>query len=211
MVRKGIFIVLSFLCVINPAIAQNAPALGGPGRGGAQPPAAEGPAKLDTAPPVVDPKTYSIGTGDVLFVRVWREMDFTGPYPVRPDGKITIPLVGDVQAAGLTPDRLGEQLKQALSEYINSPDVTVSLQQVNSKKYFITGEVARPGEFILLQPTRVFDALSNASGFRDFANKKKIVIIRGAERIRFNYLEVLKGKNLEQNIFLENGDTIIVP
>lgn len=211
MVRNGILIVLSILCVLNPAWAQNPPAAGaGPARG-AQSPATDAPAKLETGPPVVDPKTYSIGVGDILNVRVWRENDFSGPYPVRPDGKITMPLVGDVQAAGLTPDRLGEQLKQALSEYINSPDVTVSLQQVNSKKFFITGEVARPGEYVLLQPTRIFDALSNASGFRDFANKKKIVIVRGAERIRFNYLEVLKGKNLEQNIFLENGDTIIVP
>lgn len=209
MVRKATLIVLSLLCVVTLATAQNRPAANA--ARGAQSPSADAPAKLDSGPPVVDPKTYSIGTGDILFVRVWRENDFTGPYPVRPDGRITIPLVGDVQAAGLTPERLGEQLKQALSEYINSPDVTVSLQQVNSKKYFITGEVARPGEFILLQPTRVFDALSNASGFRDFANKKKIVIIRGAERIRFNYEEVLKGKNLEQNIFLENGDTIIVP
>jgi polysaccharide export outer membrane protein len=130
---------------------------------------------------------------------------------VRPDGKITIPLVGDVQATGLTPERLGEQLKQALAEYINSPDVSVSLQQVNSKKFFVTGEVNRPGEYTLLTPTRVFEALSNASGFRDFANKKKIVIIRGAERIRFNYADVLKGKNLDQNIFIENGDTIVVP
>ena len=166
--------------------------------------------KTDTKPPEVDPHTYSIGTGDVLFVKVWREMDFTGPYTVRPDGKITIPLVGDVQAAGLTPERLGEQLKQALAEYINSPDVSVSLQQVNSKKYFITGEVNRPGEFTLTTPTRVFDALANA-GFRDFANKKKIIIIRGAERIKFNYLDILKGKDLDQNIFIENGDTIVVP
>jgi polysaccharide export outer membrane protein len=167
--------------------------------------------KLDTRSPEVDPHTYSIGTGDVLFVKVWREMDFTGPYTVRPDGKITIPLVGDVQAAGLTPERLGDQLKQALADYINSPDVSVSLQQINSKKFFITGEVNRPGEFVLTTPTRVFDALANASGFRDFANKKKIVIIRGAERIKFNYADVLKGKDLDQNIFVENGDTIVVP
>jgi len=210
-VRSAFSIVLTVLSVslvLPPAKAQNPPPQSN-GKGAA--PAPDSAPKQDSAPPVVDPRTYSIGTGDVLFVRVWREMDFTGNYPVRPDGKITIPLVGDVQAAGLTPERLGEQLKQALSEYINSPDVSVSLQQVNSKKYYITGEVARPGEYILLTPTRVFDALSNASGFKDFANKKKIIIIRGAERIRFNYLEVLKGKNPEQNIFIENGDTIVVP
>jgi polysaccharide export outer membrane protein len=159
----------------------------------------------------VDPRVYVVGPEDVLFIRVWREMDFTASYIVRPDGKITMPLVGDVQAAGLTPERLGEQLKQALSDFINSPDVTVTVTQVNSKKFFITGQVFRPGEFPLVVPTRVFDALSNAGGFRDFANKKKIVIIRGAERIRFNYLDMLKGKNSDQNIFLENGDTIVVP
>jgi polysaccharide export outer membrane protein len=167
--------------------------------------------KLDTKTPEVDPHTYSIGAGDVLFVKVWREMDFTGPYTVRPDGKITIPLVGDMQAAGLTPERLGEQLKQALGDYINNPDVSVSLQQINSKKFFISGEVIRPGEYTLTTPTRVFDALANAAGFRDFANKKKIIIIRGAERIKFNYMDVLKGKDLDQNIFVENGDTIVVP
>ncbi len=213
MVRSAIFIVLNILCVLAPGVLAPARAQNRPpaalGRGTQAPP--DAPGKLDTSPPSVDPHTYSIGSGDILFIRVWREMDFTGPYPVRPDGKITIPLVGDMQATGLTPERLGEQLKQALAEYINSPDVSVSLQQVNSKKFFITGEVMRPGEYTLLAPTRVFEALANASGFRDFANKKKIVIMRGAERIRFNYADVLKGKNLDQNIFLENGDTIVVP
>ena len=168
------------------------------------------PVKAETSV-AVDPKSYVIGAQDILMIRVWREQDFTGAYPVRPDGKITIPLVGDVQAGGLTPERLGEQLKQALSAYINAPDVSVSLQTVNSKKFFITGEVNRPGEYSLATPTKVFDALSNAGGFHDFANKKKILIIRGAERIKFNYQDILKGKSLEQNILLENGDTIVVP
>jgi polysaccharide biosynthesis/export protein len=159
----------------------------------------------------VDPRTYVIGAEDVLSVKVWREPDFTAPYGVRPDGKITLPLVGDLQAAGLTPQRLAEQLEQALSEYINKPDVTVTIQQVNSKKFFITGEINRPGEYPLVTPTRIFDALSNAGGFRDFANKKKIILIRGPDRYRFNYQDILKGKNLGQNIFLENGDTLVVP
>jgi len=207
--RIAVFVltILSVFWVVGPANAQiQQPSA--PGRN--QPPADALP-KPDAKPPEVDPHTYSIGTGDVLFVKVWREMDFTGPYTVRPDGKITMPLIGDVQAAGLTPERLGDQLKQALADYINSPDVSVSLQQINSKKFFITGEVVRPGEYTLTQPTRVFDALANASGFRDFANKKKIIIIRGAERIKFNYMDVLKGKDLDQNIFIENGDTIVVP
>ena len=207
--RSAVF-VLTILCVswvAGDAKAQiQQPAA--PGRGLAP---ADAPPKPDAKGPEVDPHTYSIGIGDILFVKVWREMDFTGPYTVRPDGKITIPLVGDVQAAGLTPERLGEQLKQALADYINNPEVSVSLQQINNKKFFITGEVVRPGEFTLTTPTRVFDALANASGFRDFANKKKIIIIRGAERIKFNYMDVLKGKDLDQNIYIENGDTIVVP
>ena len=166
---------------------------------------------IDGVGAAVDPRTYVIGAEDILSIKVWREPDFTAPYGVRPDGKITIPLVGDVQAAGLTPQRLSEQLEQALSEYINKPDVTVTIQQVNSKKFFLTGEVNRPGEYPLVTPTKIFDALSNAGGFRDFANKKKIILIRGAERYRFNYQDVLRGKNLGQNIFLENGDTVVVP
>ena len=159
----------------------------------------------------VDPTSYVIGVQDQLYIRVWREPDFTAAYAVRPDGKITLPLIGDVQAGGLTPERLAAQLKQGLSDYINNPDVTVTVTQVNSKKYFITGEVNRAGEFPLAVPIHVFDALSNAGGFREFANKKKIVIIRGNERLKFSYTDIIKGKNLEQNILLQNGDTIVVP
>lgn len=165
----------------------------------------------DTTGAPVDPKSYMIGPEDVLYVSVWREPDFTRPVAVRPDGKITMPLIGDLQAAGLTPERLGDQLKQALSEQIIKPEVTVSVTQVNSKKYYITGEVNHPGMFPLVVPTRVFDALSGAGGFRDFANLKRIVVVRGNTRIKFNYKEVLSGKKLDQNIFLETGDTIIVP
>ncbi len=208
-VRNVVSAVLTLLCgllVSISAVAQNQAAP--PSRSDA---ASTAPLKSDSGGAAVDPKTYVIGAQDVLMIKVWREMDFTGPYTVRPDGKISMPLVGDVQASGLTPERLGEQLKQALSNFINSPDVTVSLQTVGSKKFYITGEVNRAGEYTLATPTKVFDALSNAGGFRDFANKKKIIIIRGTERIKFNYQDILKGKNLEQNIFLENGDTIVVP
>jgi polysaccharide biosynthesis/export protein len=208
-----VFPTMHLLCALSVGWAISGPLM-------AQKPDSAAPARSDassTAPVkaetsvAVDPKSYVIGAQDILMIRVWREQDFTGAYPVRPDGKITIPLVGDVQAGGLTPERLGEQLKQALSAYINAPDVSVSLQTVNSKKFFITGEVNRPGEYSLATPTKVFDALSNAGGFHDFANKKKILIIRGAERIKFNYQDILKGKSLEQNILLENGDTIVVP
>lgn len=159
----------------------------------------------------VDTKSYVIGPEDILFISVWREDTLTHQYGVRPDGKITVPLIKDVQAAGLTPERLGEQLTQALGEYFTKPEITVTVVQVNSKKFFITGEVNRTGQYPLVTPITVFDALNGAGGFRDFANKKKVIIIRGKERIKFNYEEVFKGKKLEQNIFVENGDTIAVP
>jgi polysaccharide export outer membrane protein len=158
----------------------------------------------------VDTKTYVIGPEDILFISVWREDSLTRQYGVRPDGKITVPLIRDVQAAGLTPERLGDQLTQALGEYFTKPEITVTVVQVNSKKFFITGEVNRSGQYPLVTPITVFDALNGAGGFRDFANKKTIIIIRGKQRIKFNYEEVLKGKKLEQNIFVENGDTVVV-
>lgn len=159
----------------------------------------------------IDPKTYVIGPEDILSVKVWRQQDFTGPKGVRPDGKITMPLIGDVQAAGLTPLRLADQLKQELSEYVKQPDVTVEVLQVNSKKYSVAGGVNHPGAYPLVVATRVFDAINLAGGFRDFANKKDILIIRsGGKRFHFNYNDFIKGKKVDLNIELENGDTVIV-
>jgi polysaccharide export outer membrane protein len=158
----------------------------------------------------VDPKTYVIGPEDVLYISVFHEGELTRAASVRPDGKITMPLIGDLQAAGLTPERFSAQMKQALSSFIHNPDVTITVAQVNSKRYTVAGEVNRPGPYPLVLPTKVFDALSGV-GFRDFANKRKIVIIRGDKRIRFNYLDVLHGKHLDTNILLEPGDTVYVP
>jgi polysaccharide biosynthesis/export protein len=158
----------------------------------------------------VDPNKYIIGAEDILRILVWREPDLSGIYAVRPDGKITMPLVGEIQAAGLTPEQLKKSLIEALLKYINNPDVTVMVQDVRSKKYYIDGEVNRPGFFPLVTPTTVLEALSNASGFREFANQKKIRILRHGAILKFNYKEVTNGKHLEQNIYLENGDHIIV-
>jgi polysaccharide biosynthesis/export protein len=159
----------------------------------------------------INAKTYVIGAEDVLFIKVWNEAQLTAAYIVRPDGKISMPLAGEVVAAGLTPEKLGADITEALSKSINHPDVSVSIQQVNSKKYFIMGEVQKTGSFPLLIPTTVLEALVNAGGFRDFAKKSSIVIIRGAQRFKFNYNNVYKGKNREQNILLEPGDQIVVP
>jgi polysaccharide biosynthesis/export protein len=158
----------------------------------------------------VDPNVYVIGALDVLYVRVFRDSDFTGDYLVRPDGNITIPLTGDIKAAGLTPAQLTGKVRDALSQYIIKPDVNVIVQQVNSKMYTVAGEVNRPNKYPLLREMRVFDAVNEAGGFKDFANKKDILIIRGTQRLHFNYEDVKKGRKLEQNILLENADTILV-
>ena len=132
------------------------------------------------------------------------------PASVRPDGKITMPLIGDVQAGGLTPAQLTKEIADKLGTYINRPDVNVMVTAVRSKKYYIDGEVNRPGEFYLIGPTRVLEALSNAGGFKEFANTKKIKILRAGKVYNFNYKEVTSGKKLEQNIVLRDGDHIIV-
>jgi len=164
----------------------------------------------DTVGAAVDPNKYLIGPEDVLFIKVWRENDFTMPLAVRPDGKITMPLVGEVQAAGETPMQLTKVLTEQLTKFINNPDVTVFVTEVRSKKYYILGEVARQGSFALVTPTTVLEALSNAGGFHEFANTKKIKILRGDKVFNFNYNEVTRAKHMEQNIYLENGDKIIV-
>ncbi len=151
-----------------------------------------------------------MGVEDVIGIQVFNEQQLSRRVTVRPDGKVTMPLIGDLQAEGLTPERLRKAIKDALGTLMNNPDVTITILGVNSKRYTIAGQVMRPGQVALVLPTKVFDALSNAV-FRDFANTKKIKIIRGSKRIPFNYNEVLKGKKLEQNIFLEPGDTIYVP
>jgi polysaccharide export outer membrane protein len=160
----------------------------------------------------VDPKSYLIGPEDILKIEVFRDQDLSRLVNVRPDGKITLALVGDLQAAGLTPERLTAQLKEALSQFMNNPEVTISVMAVNSKSFTVTGRVNRGGKFPLVTPIRVFDALGLAGGFQDFANQKKITIVRGTDRLTFNYKDFVKGKKeaLGQNILLQNGDTILV-
>ena len=164
----------------------------------------------DSVGAAVDPNKYLIGPEDVLFIKTWRENDFTFPAAVRPDGKITVPLVGDVQAADQTPSQLTKHLTELLSKYINNPEVNVFVTEVRSKKYYILGEVNHTGSFPLVTPTTVLEALGNAGGFKEFANTKKIKILRGNRVYNFNYNDVTRAKHLEQNIYLENGDKIIV-
>jgi len=163
--------------------------------------------------PALDNKNYIIGAEDVLLIRVWRDPEVSGTVMVRPDGRITLQLLGEIQAAGMTPEALTQVVYDGLSKLktLDKSEVTVSVQTVNSKKYYLQGEIVKPGSYPLLIPTTVLEALVNAGGFRDFANQKKIVILRGSARFEFNYKEVIAGKKREQNIYLQPGDQIIVP
>jgi polysaccharide export outer membrane protein len=160
----------------------------------------------------VDPRAYVIGPEDTLKIEVFRDADMTRMVNVRPDGKITMPLIGDIQAEGLTPERLGVQIKEALSQFNKSPEVSISVLAVNSKSFTVSGRVNRVGKWPLVTPIRVFDAIGLAGGFQDFANEKDVQIVRGGDRLHFNYRDYVKGKKeaLNQNIWLQNGDTIVV-
>jgi len=159
--------------------------------------------------------SFVIGNDDVLAINVWKEPDISRSIPVRSDGKISLPLVGEVQAAGLTPAKLEKEIAGRLKNYISEPEVTVMVQQVNSQKFNILGQVVRPGSYPLANSATVLDAIATAGGFRDFAKRKSIYVLRqgagGEQRLPFNYKEVSQGKNMEQNVKLQPGDTVIVP
>jgi polysaccharide biosynthesis/export protein len=181
---------------------------------GAAPPASGAAAtKASTGASTIDPKNFVIGAEDILQIQVWRDPDVSRQVMVRPDGKITLQLLGEIQAAGLTPEALTQVIYDGLLKLktLDKSEVTVTVMQVNSRKYFVTGEVNRSGSYPLLVPTTVLEALVNAGGFREFANLKKIKVMRKGTVYHFNYKEVIAGKKLEQNILLEPGDQIFVP
>jgi polysaccharide export outer membrane protein len=158
---------------------------------------------------------YVIGPEDVLQINVWKEADISGPVPVRPDGKISLPLLSDVQAAGLTPQHLATDITERLKHFITDPRVTVIVTAMNSRRAYIMGQVTRQGAILLVSNLTVLQALSAAGGPAQFANTKKIYILRteGGKQVKipFNYASVIKGKTPEQNINLKPGDTIVVP
>jgi polysaccharide export outer membrane protein len=159
--------------------------------------------------------SYKIGPQDVLRVDVWREDQLTRTVPVRPDGKITLPLLNDVQAAGLTPMELAGNLREELKKFITNPQVTVSVTEINSRRIYVNGEVNKSGAFQLLPHMTVLQALSGSGGFTAFARIKNIYVLRNENgksvRIPFNYKEAIRGKNPEQNIELQPGDVVVVP
>ncbi len=160
--------------------------------------------------------SFVIGAGDVLAINVWKEPEISHAVPVRSDGKVSLPLVGEMQASGQTPRQLQAALKEKLQTYISDPDVTVIVQEVKSQRFNILGQVVRPGSYLLANTTTVLDAIAVAGGFRDFAKKKSIYVLRtkvdGSQaRIGFNYNDVIKGKDPAQNIRLEPKDTLVIP
>jgi polysaccharide export outer membrane protein len=168
-------------------------------------------------PAVEPPAHYVIGPDDVLSIVFWRDKDMSADVVVRPDGKISLPLLNDIQAGGLTPAELRDAVHTEALRFVEEPTVTVIVKQIKSRKLFITGQVDKPGSYALGGPTTVLQLIAMAGGLKEFADGGHILITRTdtASRrqvgFRFNYEQVLSGKNLQQNIELKPGDTVIVP
>jgi len=192
---------LGFLIVAGPVYAQQAqtPSTGGKASGQV----------------VADSDTYVIGPEDVLSINVWNEAALTGQVPVRRDGKISLPLVDEIHAAGLTPLQLKEKLTLRLKEFIDNPNVSVIVTQANSQKVYVSGEVRTPGVYPLRGETTLLQVIPMAGGFTEWSDQKKVLIIRKEggkdKRIVVNYKKIVSGEDMSYNIILEPGDTIIVP
>jgi polysaccharide biosynthesis/export protein len=169
----------------------------------------------DDAPPVTVPSDYVIGVEDVLSVVFWRDKDLSADVVVRPDGKISLPLLNDIQAAGHTPQQLSDVVVKAASKFVEQPSVTVIVKEINSRKVYVVGQVPKPGAFPLTGDMNVVQLIAMAGGVHEYADSKNVVIVRrehGVERrLKMNYKDVLKGKNVAQNVLLNPGDTVIVP
>lgn len=160
------------------------------------------------------PAGYTIGADDLLTIRFWGDTQLSVDVVVRPDGKISVPLLNDVQAAGLTPEQLNQSLEKAASKYIAEPDATVIVREIRSRKVYVIGQVGKPGPVPLNSDMTVVQALAAAGGLLEYANKSDVGILRkenGREkRIKFNYNDFVKGKNVQQNIALQPNDTVVV-
>jgi polysaccharide export outer membrane protein len=164
---------------------------------------------------VPTPEDYVIGSDDILGIVFWRDKDMTTDVQVRPDGKISLPLLNDVQAAGLTPDQLRTSIRDKADKLLEDPTVSVVVKAINSRRVYITGQVGKPGIYALSDSTTVLQLIAMAGGVGDYADSKKIQIVRTekgkATSHKFNYQDFVKGKNVSQNIELKPGDTVIVP
>jgi polysaccharide export outer membrane protein len=188
--------------LISPLMAQEPPSRPQPALPGA------------SATPPVLPEGYVIGPEDVISVVVWREKELSADVVVRPDGKISLPLLNDIQAAGYTPEQLAEIIEKAAVKYVMDSDATVIVKEIRSRKVFVLGEVGKPGVFPLTSELTVLQLIASVGGLLEYADKGNITILRnenGRERrMRFNYNDVIQGKNLQQNILLQPGDTVLV-
>jgi len=206
---------LALLCGAAFGAAQQGGAAKPDAKGGQKAEASADAAASTQAKPATDDPNYKIGVEDVLNVNVWKEPEISRSVPVRPDGKISLPLLNDVQAEGLTPVQLATSIRDGLKKYISDPEVTVIVTAANSQRFYVLGEVAKPGAFPLTRGMNVLQGLASAGAFTQFANEKGIYVLRkeGDKQVRhpFNYKAVIKGQNQEQNLELKPGDTIVVP
>jgi polysaccharide export outer membrane protein len=172
------------------------------------------PANMSAASAVPIPADYVIGVDDVLSVVFWREKDMSAEVVVRPDGKISLPMLNDVQASGLRPEALAKVIEQSATKYVRDPGATVMVREIRSRKVYVIGEVSKPGTFPLASDMTVLQAIAEAGGFLEHANKGDVVVVRNVggkeQRLKFNYKDVIRGKNTQQNVKLLPGDTIIV-
>ena len=208
---------LAFRCFSIAAIAAclAAPAYAGQAANQAAASAATAVAPVTAAVAVQPPADYLIGPDDVLNVVFWREKDMSADVTVRPDGKVSLPLLNDVQASGLTPEQLRLEITKAATKFVEDPTVTVVVKTINSRKVFITGQVGKPGPYQLSGPTTILQLIAMAGGVSEFAAVKDISLVRTENgrttSYRFNYEDVSKRKNLQQNLELKPNDTVIVP
>lgn len=177
---------------------------------------AQQPAQSDAQAKTNQTQAYVIGAGDLLAINVWKETELTRTVLVRPDGRISLPLVGELQAGGRTAAQLQAEITDKLSSFISHPQVNVIVQEIKSRSFNVVGKVVKPGEFVLIRPTTVLDGVAQAGGFLEFAKTTKIYVLRRlsdgtTSMLPFNYKKVIKGQGLEQNVLLLPGDTIVVP
>lgn len=207
---RNSFLVMGVCALVQPAVAQQAASQ--------KPPVAAPPAPANGKPVVPAgvalPAGYVIGPEDVLSVVFWRDKELSAEVVVRPDGKISVPLLNDVQAAGYTPEQLSDVLVKAATKYIADPTATVIIKEIRSRKVYVLGEVAKPGTVPLIGEMNVLQLIATVGGLLEYADKENITIVRmenGKERrFKFNYKDVVKGKKPDQNIMLKPGDTVVV-
>jgi polysaccharide export outer membrane protein len=171
---------------------------------------------VETFAAAVADDDYVIGAQDVLAINVWHEPEVSRSVPVRPDGKISLPLIGDISVSGLTPRLLQIHLTKEFDSYIRKPQVTVIVQEVNSRKFYVIGQVEKPGAYPLATHVAILDALAMAGGFRDFAKVQQIYLLRlvpdgSRKRIFFDYKAAVNGKDTYRDIEIQTGDTLVVP